>query len=129
MSVVIDVHTHMFTRNWLELLRRHGGPDYEVAASLDSPDTVHYKGASFNVLEPPHFDFDTRMEKMAAAGVDMAIITLPAPSVFWGSGDISLAAAQSVNDDFAQAQTKYPEQIPRRCRQSPRPGIWASPAR
>ena len=35
MSAVIDVHSHMFTENWLELLRRHGGPDYEVAPSLD----------------------------------------------------------------------------------------------
>ncbi|MFP6825427.1 MAG: amidohydrolase family protein [Pseudohongiellaceae bacterium] len=111
MSAVIDVHSHMFTRNWLELLRRHGGPDYVVAPSLDSPDTVHYRGASFNVLEPQHFDFEARMEKMAAAGVDMAIISLPAPSVFWASGDISLEAAQSVNDDFAAAQAKYPGQI------------------
>ena len=111
MSTVIDVHSHMFTKNWLELLRRHGGPDYEVAPSLDSPDTVHYRGASFNVLEPQHFDFEARMEKMAAAGVDMAIISLPAPSVFWGGGEISLEAAQSVNNDFAEAQAKYPEQI------------------
>ena len=83
MSVVIDVHTHMFTKNWLELLRQYGGPDYEVKPSLDSPDTVHYKGASFNVLEPPHFDFETRMEKTQAADVYMAIITLPARVCPW----------------------------------------------
>jgi len=23
---IIDVHTHMFTRRWLELLRAHGAP-------------------------------------------------------------------------------------------------------
>ena len=111
MSIVIDVHTHMFTRSWLDLLRKHGGPDYEVAPSLDSPDTVHYKGASFNVLEPLHFDLEARIENMAAAGVDMAILTLPAPSVFWGPGNISLEAAQTVNDDYARAQEKYPQQI------------------
>jgi len=75
LRVVIDVHTQLFTKNWLELLRQHGGPDYEVKPSLDIPDTVHYKGASFNALEPPHFDFEARMEKMQAAGVDTAIIT------------------------------------------------------
>jgi aminocarboxymuconate-semialdehyde decarboxylase len=111
MSVVIDIHTHMFTQKWLELLRDHGGPDYEVKPSLDSPDTVHYKGASFNVLEAPHFDFETRIEKMTEAGVDMAIITLPAPSVFWGSGEVSLEAASTANDDYADAQSKYPERI------------------
>ena len=42
-----------------------------------------------------HFDFETRMEKMQVARVDMAIITLPAPSVFWGSGEVSLELTRS----------------------------------
>ena len=56
MSLVVDVHTHMYTHKWLELLRQHGGPDLEVKESLDSPNTVFYRGASFCVLEDPHFD-------------------------------------------------------------------------
>jgi hypothetical protein len=29
---VIDVHTHMLNKQWLELLRRHGKPRYAVPA-------------------------------------------------------------------------------------------------
>ncbi|MFQ5661106.1 MAG: amidohydrolase family protein [Gammaproteobacteria bacterium] len=111
MNPVIDVHTHMYTQKWLSLLRAHGGPDLEVRESLDSPVTVFYRGASFCVLEEPHFDFDLRINNMDKAGVDMAIITLPAPSAFWGGPQHSLAAAQTANDEFAEAQLRYPDRI------------------
>ncbi len=111
MSPVVDVHTHMFTNRWLDLLRANGKPDLEVRESLDSPDTVFYRGNSFCVLEPPHFDYDVRIRNMDAAGVDIAVITLPAPSVFWGNADQSLEAAQAANDEFAEAQAAYPDRI------------------
>ncbi len=111
MSLVIDVHTHMYTDKWLELLRAHGGPDLEVKESLDSPNTVFYKGASFCVLEDPHFDYELRIKNMDAAGVDLAVVTMPAPSVFWGGPEHSLKAAQAANDEFAEAQSQYPDRI------------------
>ena len=111
MSLVIDVHTHMYTRKWLELLRQHGGPDLEVKESLDSPNTVFYRGASFCVLEDPHFDYEVRINNMDKAGVDVAVITMPAPSVFWGGPEHSLNAAQTANNEFAEAQTQYPDRI------------------
>ena len=111
MSTVIDVHTHMYSEDWLELLRRRGGPDLEVHESLDSPRTIFNKGASFCVLEDLHFDYDARIRNMDEAGVDIAIITLPAPSCFWGDADTSLEAAHIANDAFAGAQASYPRRI------------------
>ena len=29
-SPVIDVHTHMLTREWVDLLAQHGKPRYEI---------------------------------------------------------------------------------------------------
>ena len=111
MHPVIDVHTHMYTERWLELIRAHGGPDLEVRESLDSPTTVFYHGASFVVLESPHFDWPLRVRNMDAAGVDIAIVTLSCPNVFWGDTEQSLEAARSVNDEFASAQGAYPDRI------------------
>ena len=111
MSLVVDVHTHMYTHNWLELLRKHGSPDLEVKESLDSPNTIFYRGASFCVLEDPHFDYEVRILNMDKAGVDLAVITLPAPSVFWGGPEQSLGAAQTANNAFAEAQEAYPDRI------------------
>ncbi|GAB4128655.1 MAG: amidohydrolase family protein [Rhodothalassiaceae bacterium] len=111
MAPVIDVHSHMFSRRWLALLAERGGPDLTVAKSVDSPETLYHKGASFCVLEPAHFDWPARIEAMDRAGVDMAIVSLPAPSVFWGGAEISREAAELANDEFAEAAARWPDRI------------------
>lgn len=111
MATVIDVHTHMYTPAWLELFKETGGPEYEVKESLDSPITMFRNGASFGPLEDKHFDFDLRIRNMKDAKVDLAILTLSTPSAFWGDEATSLKAATIVNDDFAAAQTQYPDHI------------------
>ncbi len=107
----IDVHTHMYTEGWLDLIRRTGGPDYEIKPSLDSPTSLFRRGASFGSLTAEHFDFDLRIRNMKAARVDLAIVTLSAPSAFWGDAAISAQAARIVNDEFAAAQRQYPDHI------------------
>jgi aminocarboxymuconate-semialdehyde decarboxylase len=111
MAPVIDVHTHNYTEGWLELIRAKGGPDYEIRASVDSPTTLYRRGASFGPLEPAHFDFDLRVRNMKAAGVDLAIVTLSAPSAFWGDEATSAEAARIANDEFRAAQAQHPDHI------------------
>jgi len=101
----------MYTRSWLELIRREGGPDYEVKESLDSPETLFYRGASFGPLEPPHFDFDLRIRNMDDARVDIAVITMSTPSAFWGDEAVSTQAARIANDDFSAEQARHPDRI------------------
>ena len=111
MAPVIDVHMHNYTEGWLALIKTSGGPDYEIRASVDSPMTMFRRGASFGPLEPAHFDFDLRVRNMKAAGVDLAIITLSAPSAFWGGEAVSAEAARIANDEFRAAQTQHPDHI------------------
>jgi len=111
MAEVIDIHTHMYSDAWLALIREKGGPDYEVKESIDSPMMLFHRGASFGPLEPAHFDYDLRIKNMKDAGVDLAILTLPGPSAFWGDEAVSTKAAQITNDEFKAAQTQYPDHI------------------
>ena len=111
MAPVIDVHTHNYTEGWLRLIRARGGPDYEIRESVDSPTTLFRRGMSFGPLEPAHFDFDLRVANMKEAGVDLAIVTLSAPSAFWGDEATSAEAARIANDEFRAAQIRYPDHI------------------
>jgi len=108
---VIDVHTHMLNKDWLELLRRHGKPRYEVRKSMDAPEGIFLDGAPFMTPMPGHFDYDERIKRMDEARVDMAILSLTCPNVYWGGPEVSLEAARIVNDDMARAQTAYPSRI------------------
>jgi aminocarboxymuconate-semialdehyde decarboxylase len=108
---VIDVHTHMLNWEWVDLLRKHGAPRYEVRKSLDAPEGIFLDGAPFMTPQPGHFDYDERIRRMDEAGVDLAIISLTCPNVYWGGEEISLQAARVVNDDMARAQRAYPARI------------------
>lgn len=108
---VIDVHTHMLNKEWFELIRKYGAPRYEVRKSLDAPEGIFLDGAPFMTPMSGHFDYDERIRRMDDARVDLAIISLTCPNVYWGGQEISLKAAQIVNDDMACAQAAYPSRI------------------
>ncbi len=108
---VIDVHTHMLNRAWLELLRRHGKPRYELRKSLDAAEGIFLDGAPFMTPQPGHFEYDLRIQAMDAAKVDLAILSLTCPNVYWGGEQVSLEAARVANDDMARAEKAYPGRI------------------
>jgi aminocarboxymuconate-semialdehyde decarboxylase len=107
---IIDIHTHMFTRRWLELLRTSGDP-YGVVVRPDGRDEI-YRGQTPVVFpQPGHFDYDIRIEHMDRAGIDVSIVSLTCPNVYWGGEAVSTEAARESNDSMADAERAYPGRI------------------
>jgi aminocarboxymuconate-semialdehyde decarboxylase len=48
---------------------------------------------------------------MSKGGVDVAVVSLTCPNVYWGGPEISLQAARLMNDEMAKAQKQWPERI------------------
>ncbi len=113
MTTVIDVHTHMLSRAWFDLLKQKGKPRYAVKASKDwpAPLGIYADGAPFMTPQPGHFDYELRIKSMNEAKVDLAIVSLTAPNCFWGGPQTSLKAAAIVNDEMAAAQSAWPDRI------------------
>jgi aminocarboxymuconate-semialdehyde decarboxylase len=107
---VVDVHTHMLNEGLLKLLRKHG-KGYQVKKVVGGQTGIFKDGAPFMTLMPGMFDYDLRIQAMDAAGVDLAIVTLTSPNVYWGSAKTSLEAAKLINDDMAARQKQYPSRI------------------
>ncbi|MQA85769.1 MAG: amidohydrolase family protein [Streptosporangiales bacterium] len=107
---VVDVHTHMLSGEWLDLLVERSGA-YTVEEVLGGSRAVHRAGAPFMTLTPGMFDYDLRIAEMDKAGVDIAIVSLTCPNVFWGDASTSAEAARLINDDMAGAQRRYPDRI------------------
>ena len=110
-SPVIDVHTHCLTEAWFDLLQQHGGPRYSVKPVRGGLRAIHLDGAPFMTPVPPMFDYDLRLATMDACGVDVCIVSLTCPNVFWGGPEISTKAARIMNDDMAAAQTTHPDRL------------------
>jgi len=107
---VIDVHTHMLNSAYLALLKKHGG-GYKVRKVADGQTGIVKDGAPFMTLMPGMFDYELRIRAMDEARVDVAIVTLTSPNVYWGSARASLQASKIINDDMAAQQRRYPERI------------------
>jgi aminocarboxymuconate-semialdehyde decarboxylase len=108
---VIDVHTHMMPLAYIEALREHGGEKYTVKKTPAGQDTIHLWGAPFTTLFPGMWDYDLRIQAMDEARVDVAIVSLTGPRVYWGSQETSLGVAQMVNDSMAEQQRARPDRI------------------
>jgi aminocarboxymuconate-semialdehyde decarboxylase len=108
---VIDVHTHMLTRDYLDLLEEHGAPQYLRTVNPAGEETIQRYGAPFFTLSEPMWDYDARIRDMDRAGVDIAIVSLTCPNAYFGGEAISHAAARGVNDSMAEQQRLRPERI------------------
>jgi aminocarboxymuconate-semialdehyde decarboxylase len=108
---VIDIHTHMLTLEWIELLRSHGAGKYSVKKTKANQDAVHLYDAPFMTLMRGMWDYDMRIENMDKAGVDIAVVSLTCPNVYWGGRDVSIKAARLVNDSMAEQQRARPGRI------------------
>ncbi len=92
---VIDVHTHNFTRGWLDLLRRHGG-QYGLKMRPDGREEIFRGDTPVAIPQPGHFDYDLRIRTMDEAGIDLSIVSLTCPNVYWGGEDVSCRAAREL---------------------------------
>jgi aminocarboxymuconate-semialdehyde decarboxylase len=110
-SPVIDVHTHMLAEAWVKLLEQHGKPRYSLETVKGGLRAIHLDGAPFMTPVPPMFDWKQRIANMDKAGVDIAVTSLTCPNSFFGSAEVSLKAAQVMNDDMAAAQKTWPDRI------------------
>jgi aminocarboxymuconate-semialdehyde decarboxylase len=111
MSPVVDVHTHMLNREWLRLLERHGRPRYTLAKVAGGLRAIHLDGAPFMTPVPEMFDWDLRIRSMGRAGIDVSVVSLTCPNVYWGGEKASLAAARTMNDEMARAHRTWPDRI------------------
>jgi len=108
---VIDVHTHMLTRPYLEFLDQHGGPKYECKPTKAGQESIYMYGAPFMTLMPEMWDYEARIRDMDKAGVDLAIVSLTCPNAYFGDEAISIRAATMVNDSMAEQQRARPDRI------------------
>jgi aminocarboxymuconate-semialdehyde decarboxylase len=110
-STVIDVHTHVLTEAWFDLLKEHGAPRYTVKEVRGGLRAIHLDGAPFMTPVPAMFDYDLRLATMDEHGVDVGVVSLTCPNCYWGAPEVSLRAASIMNDDMAAARTAHPDRL------------------
>lgn len=107
---VIDIHTHMFTHKWLELLKTRGG-EFNLQTRPDGKQEIFRGRTPVVIPQVGHFDYEMRIAEMDRYGIDMSIVSLTCPNVYWGTEQTSVLAAQISNDSMQEAQENWPDRL------------------
>jgi aminocarboxymuconate-semialdehyde decarboxylase len=105
-----DLHTHHYTEAFFQAVRDSGGA-YSFTKDSTGRDIITLGGARFFGVTAEMTDLDARLAAMDAAGIDVAVLSLSTPNVFFLGPEAQPALARRMNDAYAQAVADHPTRI------------------
>lgn len=84
----VDVHSHIITEEYTALLRRHG-------AELEE------------TFPLPAWSAETHVAFMDKAGIECAVLTMPAPQPYYGDSHESAECVRKVNEEAAMVKARF----------------------
>lgn len=106
----IDTHTHWYPREFLEVLERDGAAH---GAKLERSDAGYKIVAPklANAFTDEFVSLDKRLEGMRSQRVDVHVMSLTTPMVYWAPPALGLALSQAYNDAAAAAHRAHPDRL------------------
>ena len=103
----LDLHTHYYPETYFQMIR-----DTPSDFSFDKDPTgrtiIKYKGSRFFGITPPMTDASKRLEDMDRVGIDVEVLSLSTPNVYFAEGPRQPEIARRVNDGYAELIAKHP---------------------
>src|SRR5688572_15151019 len=89
----LDLHTHFYTEAFFQTIRDLSS-EFSFGTSSSGQTIITYRGARFFGLTPAMTDVSKRIEDMDRAGIDVEVISLSTPNVFFTDAKHQLAVAR-----------------------------------
>lgn len=109
----LDAHAHWFPPEWMELLEREG-PRHGVVLGRNHKGyrTADEGGLPFKqTFAQDMIDLDSVVKSMEVARLDLRILSLTNPMVFWAPEGLGVELAQTFNNALGEAIRKHPTRI------------------
>jgi aminocarboxymuconate-semialdehyde decarboxylase len=110
MSVKFDLHTHFYVQEYFRQIR-----DLPSEFSFDQSPTgqtiITFRGARFFGVTPAMTDVGKRIEDMDRVGIDVEVVSLSTPNVFFANAQSQPSVARMVNDAYAELISRHPKRF------------------
>jgi len=106
----IDIHTHYYTESYFQKIRDTPG-DFSFDKDPAGRPIIKYRGARFFGIQPPMTDPLLRLEAMDRVGIDVEVISLSTPNVYFADAKAQPEVAKLINDEYAELIAKYPKRF------------------
>jgi aminocarboxymuconate-semialdehyde decarboxylase len=108
--VRIDLHTHYYPPAYFDLIRRSGG-EFSFDRDPAGRTIIKYRGARFFGITPPMSDASRRLEDMDRVGIDVEVVSLSTPNVFFVDEHGQPGVARQMNDAYAELVAAHPRRF------------------
>jgi aminocarboxymuconate-semialdehyde decarboxylase len=106
----LDLHTHFYTEEFFQRVRDLPS-EFSFAKSSTGQTIITYRGARFFGVTPAMTNVSQRLEEMDRVGIDVEVISLSTPNVFFTDGQHQPGVARMINDSYAELITQHPKRF------------------
>src|SRR5213078_2856262 len=103
----LDLHTHYYPPIYFEKIRDLPS-EFSFDKSPSGQTIIKYRGARFFGVTPPMTDVGKRLEDMDRVGIDVEVVSLSTPNVFFADAQHQPEIARIVNDAYAELIAQHP---------------------
>lgn len=107
----IDIHNHYYPPSYFDLIRTLGSSEYRFDTDASGTTIIKYRGARFFGIQPPMTDVGLRLEEMDRVGVDVQVLSVSVPNVFFGDESKEPEIARAANDAYAEVIARHPRRF------------------
>lgn len=103
----LDLHTHYYPSIYFDKIRELPS-EFSFGQSPSGQTIITYRGARFFGVTPPMTDVALRLADMDRVGIDVEVVSLSTPNIFFADAQDQPEVARIVNDAYAQLIAKHP---------------------
>lgn len=102
-----DLHTHYYPASFFELIRNTPG-EFSFGTDPTGRTIIRHRGARFFGVTAPMTDPALRLADMDRVGIDVEVLSLSTPNVFFAEAAGQAEVARIVNDGYAELIAQHP---------------------
>jgi aminocarboxymuconate-semialdehyde decarboxylase len=109
-TLKLDLHTHFYTDAFFQTIRDLPS-EFSFGTSSSDQTIITYRGARFFGVTPAMTDVSKRIEDMDRVGIDVEVVSLSTPNVFFTGAQHQPAVARMINDSYAELIAQHPKRF------------------
>ena len=106
----LDLHTHFYTDAFFQTIRDLPS-EFSFGTSSSGQTIITYRGARFFGVTPAMTDVSKRIEDMDRARIDVEVVSLSTPNVFFTGAQHQPSVARMMNDSYAELIARHPKRF------------------
>jgi aminocarboxymuconate-semialdehyde decarboxylase len=109
--MIIDLHAHYIPQSFLEAIEKEGAQHGASLRRNGGSPTILVAGRPYGPITRHYYETKPRLADMDRAGVDIQVLSLNPPMVYWAEAALGARLARLYNDELAGAVSQRPDRL------------------